>query len=265
MAMMMEEEGKLGQGQEGDTGEVLSSQRWMERLKERNPERKYDDDPEEFYRELDAYDGEMSERIGRYEDSSNRMKELMLNNPELAGIFNDVASGKHPAVAFVEYFGEGVMNLKNDPELAEEMVGAQNAYLDRVANSKKIEDEQNANMEASRAVFEDFVKEKGMSEDDGTAFFDRIIQTIDDVFMCRYSPELLEVFFKGMNYDMDVASAAEMGEVNGKNQKIRAGVKASLGDGLPKIQGAGIAASGGEKKGVPVRRNGFFENVGRKR
>jgi hypothetical protein len=174
----------------------------------------------------------------------------------MAGLFSDVINGTSPEIAFIQRFGEGVLAAKDDPDMAEEFVKAQQVYMDKLSSSKKIEQEQEENMNNSLQVLQSFIQDKGMSDEEGEGFFDKIIKAVDDVFMSRWTPELLEIFYKGLNYETDVKDAIEMGRVEGRNEKIIEGQKRSVGDGLPKSVSSTTPE---ETKRTPRRRYNAFD------
>lgn len=232
------------------------SERWRKRLKERKPDADFDADPEALYGALDEYDQEVSGQLGKYKEANDKISDLFYSNPQMAGLFSDVINGTSPEIAFIQRFGEGVLAAKDDPAMADEFVKAQQAYMDKLSSSKKIEQEQEENMNNSLQVLQSFIQDKGMSDEEGEGFFDKIIKAVDDVFMSRWTPELLEIFYKGLNYETDVKDAIEMGRVEGRNEKIIEGQKRSVGDGLP----SSVSTSTPEEtKRAPGRRYNAFD------
>ena len=217
--------------------EELSSEKWKKRMKERKPDID-DNDPESFYSALDEYDAERSRELDKRRTSDGKLRDLFLNNPEMAGVFTDISSGTSPVTAFVTHFGEAILSAKDDPEAMQSFVNANQKYLDGVAKSKQLEEEQQANIEKSAAVFEDFIKSKNMTDEEAEAFGDRVFKMIDDMIMGRYTPELFDRFYLADNYHADVNDAIEAGKAEGRNEKIIAQNKDVVGDGLPKTTGS---------------------------
>lgn len=211
------------------------SEKWLSKLKERKPQLDWDNDPEAPYTAFDDYDNEVSGKLSKFEQSDQKMKDIFLNNPDMAVVFSDVANGENPALALVKHFGEEALSAKDDPETADKFVQAQQDYLDKMSKSKSIEEEQIANMDASIETLKAFAAEKGMEEKEAAEFSDGLFQLADDIFMCRFTSEMLEKLYLGIHHDEDVKDAAEMGEIEGKNKKIRTESKNSLGDGLPVV------------------------------
>lgn len=209
------------------------SERWRKRIKERKPDVDLDADPEAFYGALDEYDEEVTGKLNRYQESDTKMRDLFLENPRMAGVFSDVVNGTRPELAIVKRFGEDVLAAKDDPSIAEELSKAQQEYMDNLSKSKKIEQEQEANMAKSIDLMNQYTQGKGLSDEEAEEFFNKIIQAVDAVFMCNFSNELLDIFYKGMNYDNDVNDAIDAGRVDERNKKIIEGSKRKVGDGMP--------------------------------
>lgn len=213
-----------------------SSEKWKKRMKERKPDID-DNDPESFYSALDDYDAEVSGELEKRRSSDGKLRDIFLNNPEMAGVFTDISGGASPVQAFVTHFGEAILSAKDDPETMQAFIDANQKYLDGVSKSKQLEEEQRANLEQSAQVFQEFTTAKGMSDEEAEAFGDRIFKMIDDMIMGRYTTELFEKFYLADNYHTDVNDAIEAGKAEGRNEKIIAENKSVVGDGLPKTTG----------------------------
>ena len=62
--------------------------------------------------------------------------------------------------------------------------------------------------------------EKGLSDEQAIAIFEKVNQIGFDVIEGKYTRESYEMAYNAMNYAADVETARKEGEVAGKNQKI---------------------------------------------
>lgn len=92
------------------------------------------------------------------------------------------------------------------------------------------------NWKDSRKTIETFRKEKGMSEKQSTGMFGKIDEYMLNLVNGTITPEMLEVYYKGLNYDNAVKEEKEKSEVMGRNEAIKemkTKKQATKGDGLP--------------------------------
>lgn len=232
-------------------------QLWMEKMRGVNPDLA-DDDEEGFYNSLDQYDTDTNSKLSKLSESDSKLREMIMNDPDMAGFFNSVASGMPSAVAARLHWGEAMMQEGDDEEITARYAEASKLRAESVAKSKEIEAKQKANMEKSIVNINKMIADKEMTDEEGAAFFEKVIDMVDDIYMCNYTPELLERVYKALNYDTDVKDALDMGMTEGKNEKIRATTKKVVGDGMPIPQP--IAMQQG-KKADPLQRNrpSFFD------
>lgn len=241
------------------TGTQPGSRRWAERMRARNPKRKYDEDPEEFYNELDAYDTEREEELSRLRDFDDKMRSRLEEDPRLAAVISTSASGGDVYKAIFDNYGEDIMALKDDPEYADEIAARQQRKLEAEARRRSLEEERARNLEESSKVFRDFMERNKLGEEEGKAFFDQVAEIVDNVFMGRWTPEMCERLYKGLNYDTDVQAASDMGAAGERNRKIRAREQHIEGDQIPSGPDS-PSGSGGQASGN-YGRTDFFKRV----
>jgi len=240
-----------------DQIQETAKDRLFSKMKGRKPDANWDENPDGVYDELEAYDGEREEKLKRSEDNDSKLRGMFLDNPEISGVFSDISAGTHPAVAFITHYGEGIMAAKEDPEVAEQFTKAQQAYMDKLSSSKDIEGKQEANFQKSLELLGSFTQEKQMSDTEAEGFFEKIMTTVDGVFMMDWTRELLEIFWKGLCYDTDLKDAHKEGVATGRNEKITAKSKKDLGDGLPQLPSAPETPTEAPKQFGRTRRNMF--------
>ena len=233
-------------------------------MRERNPGRKYDEDPEEFYNELDAYDQEREEELGRLRDSDSKMRSYLENDPRLAAVISASAEGGDVYKAIYDNYGEDIIALKDDPAYAEEMAARQQKKLQQEAARKSMEEERAANLEESSRVFREFMQRNKLSDEEGKAFFDQVAEVVDNVFMGKWTPDMCENLYKGFHYDRDLQAASEIGAAEERNKKIRAKNRLMEGDRIPSgpDSSSGGTAPSAERTSSYGKRD-FFSRVRR--
>ena len=209
-----------------------------ERLKQKYPEKTFDDD-ETLFGQIDddytAYDDE----LGKYKDRESRFTELLSKDPRAARFITDMADGKDPWISVVERLGiDGVTDLMNDPEKQEAYAEANKKYVERLAKEKTLEEEYRKNLSESMASLEAMQKERGLSDETLDAAMDVVFRIANDAILGKYSPETVEMALKVVQHDADVENARTEGNVAGRNAKIEERLrKPSAGDGQPVLAG----------------------------
>lgn len=197
-------------------------------------------------------------KLKPFREMEERMNGLLEEEPDFAGVVSDMLENGVPfRVAIAKYFSQEDLI----PVEGEEDYDAYRRVKDERLSAAKRKEEQGAeiaaNEEATLNVIDDYCEQQGMSDQEK----DELIEYVNDVFTNllykRISPEMLAGFVKGMHYDTDVAEAAEVAEIKGRNAAIES-KRASdsrnrAGDGIPEVGGGGA---------VNVKRNvkrNFFD------
>ena len=186
------------------------------------------------------------------EDSRAQFAKILTENPQLAQVMSDMASGKRGmAASFARYFGKDLLSAE---EGSDEWNEIQEAEKERQAELDEIrarQDEFNKNIEASVPVLDEFAKKKGIDTDE---FLDSVYEKmLAPIFAGTYTPELLEMLYKAMNYDTDVEDSFQSGVVAGKNERIAKMRKENAGDGLPRLGASSGVDNKPQKKKIPYR------------
>lgn len=213
----------------------------LERMAGKYPDRDFSDDNELYSAALDDF-GQYDEELGRRQKVDEDLGNMFSNNPQFAGMFLSAIESKNPVVALIEAYGEDFRTYLDDPANAEQLAEANQAYMDRIGKEKDLEATYNANIEASLAVADELEKSGKYNAAQIDEAFKLIFDDAQKAMMGEITAEMLEDKLKGLNYDADVAEAAQIGEVKGKNTKIEA-KKKSLKDELPMLEGKSAPAS----------------------
>ena len=221
------------------SGEVKKSKRDMlkERLSKKYPDKNFDDD-EEFAGQIsddyDAYDKEMD----GYKKSEQALSDMFASDPRSASFLMDWKEGIDPVIALVKRFGTDIADAVNDPERLEEMKKANQEYLDRVAKSKESEEKYKANLKKSLKAIADAQEQNGWSDEQVDGAMQNLFKILDDAIDGNISTETLQMMMNAQNYDQDIASAQQEGEVRGRNAKIEEKLrKQESGDGVGHLEG----------------------------
>ena len=220
----------------------------VERLRKKYPDKKFEDD-EEIYGQIsddyDQYEQELEGLRGREQSLSN----MFAADPRSAQFLTDMHNGKDPVLGLVRNFGVEIKDVLDDPEMQDRIAEANKEYVERIANSKKLDEEYEKNMDNTLDTIRQFQAERGMSDEQIDQVVDFLLGVVRDGVMGKFSTETLNMACKALNYDADVAAAGEEGEVAGRNAKITEKLrKSNKGDGTAPLGGKnGQGASAARK------------------
>lgn len=95
------------------------------------------------------------------------------------------------------------------------------------------------NWQHSARAIARFKAHKGMSDEEFEDFLDRVHHVCEHVFMHDFTTEILELLFKGINYDLDMDNTERIAEIRGRNERILSERKQRDGNILPHLGGNG--------------------------
>lgn len=218
------------------------------RLSEKYPDKNFDEDEDFMGAISDDYDN-YDKELERYKNDERTFSDMFSADPRSAQFLADWKNGTDPMIAFVRRFGTELKDAIDDPERQEELAKANADYLERISKSKQLEDEYAANIDVTNQTIEEWQAEKGIDDEKVNGVIDFLLCVIHDGIVGKFSRETLEMAFKAINHDSDVASAEHVAEVRGRNAKINENkMRRQQGDGMPTLGGANTKASGGNKK-----------------
>ena len=209
----------------------------LERMRKKYPDKKFEDDEEIYGQIYDDYD-QYEQDLNGYKDREKAMSDMFAADPRSAQFLADMHNGQDPYVGLVKNFGVNIEDVLHDPKMQEQIAEANKEYVERVAKSRKLDEEYEKNMDASLETLRQFQEERGMSDDQIDEVFGALITVVRDGVMGKFSKETLAMFVNAINHDSDVASASEEGRVAGRNDKIVEGLrKRDKGDGTAPLNG----------------------------
>lgn len=221
-----------------DNNEVKSRRdQHLDRLRSKYPDKKFEDD-EEIYGQIsddyDTYEAELEGLRGR----EKLLSDMFAADPRSAQFLTDMHNGNDPVLGLVRNFGVEIKDVLDDPEMQDRIAEANKEYVERIANSKKLDEEYEKNMDNTLDTLRQFQAERGMSDEQIDQVVDFLLGVVRDGVMGKFSTETLNMACKALNYDADVAAAGEEGEVAGRNAKITEKLrKSNKGDGTAPLGG----------------------------
>ena len=210
----------------------------LERLRTKYPEKKFEDDEEIFGQISDDYDAFEAEN-GAMKERERTLSNMFRENPQAAFILNDMREGKDPVMSLVRRLGIEVKDVIDDPAMQDKIEEANKEYLDRVARSRKLDEEYERNLETTlHKTLPEYMQEHGLSEEEIDSICGAWIQIVKDGIMGKLTPDTITLIANALNHDTDVANAQEEGEVAGRNAKIMEKMRNSKkGDGITNLNG----------------------------
>ncbi|MCH5225067.1 MAG: hypothetical protein J1D77_03670 [Muribaculaceae bacterium] len=227
-------------------GEESKKSRQIARLRERYPEKKFEDEEEIYGQISDDYD-QYDERLTGYAEREKALSDMFSADPRSAQFLVDMHKGEDPVVGLVRNFGIEIKDALEDPEMQEKIKEANKDYVERVAKSRALEEEYESNMDATLESLRQFQAEKGLTDEQIDEVVAAMLGVITDGVKGKFTPETLEMFLKAINYNEDVALANEEGTIAGRNAKITETLKKSQkGDGTQPLGGRN-GGTGGDR------------------
>lgn len=202
------------------------------------------DDEEAYYGALDDEYNSREEELRRHRENNDKLNNLFLENPNAAYFMNDLLDGKEQmGVSLMRQFGELFKEAVDDPtpENVKAFADALDDHAARVKENERLQSEYEQNYAASREAIDKWVAERGLTPEQDDAVMDYLNRQFTNQLVGVITPEMLELAYKGLNYDKDVAAAEESGAAAGRNQRIDEKLRKGRGDGLPRIAGGGRA------------------------
>ena len=160
------------------------------------------------------------EKMSKYEENSGKFVDMFYKDPKVAAFFNACRDGQDPIEFMIENFGDEFREAMDSEEGRKKYGEKHQAWLDRVASEKQLEEEAAANLDKTFETLDQFQQQHGLTEEQATEVFNWVHQVIIDGLVNIVKPETFEMAMKALNYDNDVQQAGDEGEIRGRNAKI---------------------------------------------
>lgn len=232
-----------------DNNEVKSRRdQHLERLRKKYPEKKFEDDEEIYGQISDDYD-QYEQELDGYRGREKSLSDMFAADPRSAQFLTDMHNGTDPVLGLVRNFGVEIKDVLDDPEMQDKIAEANKDYVERVASSKKLDEEYDSNMDATLETLRQFQAERNMSDEQIDKVVEFLLGVVRDGVMGKFSAETLDMTCKALNYEADVVAAGEEGEVAGRNAKITEKLrKSKQGDGTAPLGGKNGQGAGAQRK-----------------
>ena len=217
--------------------EMSKRDRHVARLRERHPDKTFDNDEDIYGQTYDDYD-EYERQIGGYREREKALGDMFAADPRSAEFLTEMSKGGNPVMALLKNFGPDIKETLDDPEKMRELADAWAKEQERLAKSRQLDDEYAKNMEESLETLRKYQEERGLGDDEADAIIFGLISIVRDGVMGKFTAETLDMMSKAINHDGDVAMAKDEGTVAGRNQRVVERLrKGTKGDGMPPLGG----------------------------
>ncbi len=177
--------------------------------------------PNEKIDSKDEAEGLLMKHLENEQNVTNQLGEIIKGNPELSDVLKDMMNNKTDFMtAITTHLDiEGSKPVPGDDNY-EEWVEQ------KILRKQQQEQEKNRlqvleqNKKSSAEVANSYVKGKGFDNNTRSEFFNKIDTVVQSLNQGKVDDQMLDIFFKGMNYEKDIAVAEKKGEIMGANKKI---------------------------------------------
>lgn len=193
--------------------------------------------------------------------NGKKVVDLFNRDPKQAQLLMMMAESEdaNPISLIVEMYGPDIIEAMESEEGKAMISEATAKYLERKATEEAGEQERMENYEKSVKDIAAFADEKGLTDEQATALFEKISQIGFDVIEGKYTREAMQMAYDAMNFSTAVESARKEGERDGRNARIEEKLaKVNKPADMPPAVG-GQGATVPEPR--PVQRDAFFDSV----
>ena len=217
--------------------EISKRDRHLNRLREKYPDKKFEDD-EEIYGQIGEDYDNYEKELGGYREREKALSDMFAAEPRSAEFLTEMSKGGNPVLSLLKNFGPDIKETLDDPDKMQELADVWAEEQQRIAKSKQLDDEYAENLPKSLEALKQFQEERGLTDEQADEIIFHLINIVRDGVMGKFSPEMFDLMTKAINHDEDVADAQEEGEVAGRNQKVTEKLrKNKSGDGLAPLNG----------------------------
>ena len=215
-----------------DTNEVTRPwDRLRERYTAKNPDKEYGNENADdalvadILSELEDFDAQ----LGEFEEGkkqSQKMVDLFNRDPRSSKFMLALASGEgNPIDYLLDIYGPDLLDALQSEEGRAKIVDSNNKWLEKKASEESTMQARMDNYEKSINDLVAFASEKGLSDEQAVAIFEKVNQIGFDAIEGIYTRESYEMAYDAMNYATDVETARKEGERDGRNARIEEKLK----------------------------------------
>lgn len=199
------------------------------RASQRFPDRKFVPDVTDVPegQQLDDLDEAISEmmdeqdaRMKESSDKLEKLQQLMYSDPQSAEFISLWLETGDPRAALVEVFGDELSDLGTE-EGRKKFSGNLASWRERKARNDELNAQYDTNWNAFLEKLDLWGNAKGLDNEKKANVAMRLIDVYDKGLTNAYDESDMDMAYKALSYDKDVAVARQEGEVTGRNAKIQ--------------------------------------------
>ena len=210
----------------------------LARVSKSFPDRVFDND-DRFFDSLLEYEDNLRQRYDYLCQDQLKLADIFMSNPRMAEFIGDVLAGDDALAACVRHFGRDILECVGDERRLADLERENEEFTRRVRAGEQIQREMEENWQHSARAIARFKAHKGMSDEEFEDFLDRVHHVCEHVFMHDFTTAILELLFKGINYDLDLGNTERIAEIRGRNERILSERPPREGSPLPQLSGIG--------------------------
>lgn len=217
--------------------EVSKRDRQIGRLREKYPEKKFEDD-EEIYGQIGEDYDNYEKELGGYKEREKVLSDMFAADPRSATFLVEMSKGNSPVISLLKNFGPDIKEALDDPDKIQDVADAWAEEQERIATSQKLDDEYAENLPKSLEALRQYQEDNNLTDEEADAIIFALINIVRDGVMGKFSPEMFDLMGKAIHHDEHVALAQEEGTIAGRNQTVTEKLrKRKDGDGLAPLNG----------------------------
>jgi len=204
-------------------------------------------DDDTLYGFADSRYSDLDKKYTDLNGANTRLAELVSKDPKFGAVLSMISGEKPRSFPYsvAKVYGKEPFDLEGDA--LDEFEKGYQEHLKQLAESEKEREAAMKNIEGYKEELIKFGKEKSLSDRQLGEIDDGIMQLADNILTGNIPKELIDLVYKGLNYEKDVKEAADTGYVEGKNTVAEAKMKEKTSRAsVPDF--AGGSGSGKEKR-----------------
>lgn len=240
-----------------DKPRLKGRQHFIEMYKQTFPDFTDDLDDDTLYDFIDERYSDLDNRYSTLNGANERLAHLISENPRL-GVFLSLISGEHPKsvpYALSSVFGREVFDM-DEKDLEEYELGDAE-YRRRYKESMEEQRKAQENFKQYEKLLKTYARDNELDDEQVAEIHHGVMNMAEDFLMGNIPQNIIDIVYKGLNYDQDVQEAIHTGVVEGKNQQITEKLrrKKSMPDVMPDL---GNSSGSGRTATLQNRRKGSF-------
>lgn len=236
---------------------VRGRQRFLEMYRELNPDVADELDDDTLYSFVDERYLDLDNRYKSLNGANRKLAQLISENPKL-GAFLALISGescKSVPYALANVFGKEVFQL--DARGMEEFERGEEEYRKRYKAGLEEQRKAQENFKNYEKTLSAYGKENNLTEDQVYDIHRGVMDIAEELLMGNIPMNIIDLVYKGLNYDQDMQEAIDTGVVEGRNEVIKETLRSKRGnpDRMPDF---GNTTGAGRSPKLPGRNKGSF-------